>query len=134
MFKATNKTLRVSSLLSSSIATDEVTFGQIVDGFYTLLYEGSGDAGRFTDKLSDDDLDALWLVKRLRTSFRHDVDHDKTNDVKRKRRALGEDFVSLCGRPRPITPAQWRNAQTVLYDRVAELLYSVLSAVSEQEA
>ena len=134
IFKPTNKTLRASSSLSSSIATDEVTFGQIVDGLYNLLYEGSGNAGRLIDRLSDDDLDALWLIKRLRTGLRHDVDHGKASDVKRKRKALGEDFTALCGQARPVAPAEWRKAQAALYDRVVDLLYSVLSAVSVRQA
>ena len=134
IFKPTNKTLRASSLLSSCIATDEVRFGQIVDGLYNLLYEGSGNAGRLTDRLLDDDLDTIWLIKRLRTGLRHDVNHGRASDVKRKRKQLGEDFTALCGRARPVAPAEWRKAQTALYDRVVDVLYLVLSAVSVRQA
>jgi len=124
LFKPTNKTLRASSVLTGTIARDERLFGDVVDSLYILLYEGSGHAKRLVGKLSDDELEALWLVKRLRTGLRHDIDHGQPGKVKRKRMQLAEDFRGLTGKPRPTSPAEWRMAQTALYDRVIDLLYS----------
>ncbi|MBU0596126.1 hypothetical protein KJ567_05540 [Candidatus Bipolaricaulota bacterium] len=132
IFKPTNKNLRASGLLSSTIATDEESFAYIVDALYFLLYEGSGYAKRLTDKLSDENLEPLWLIKRLRSGFRHDLDHGDQRDVRRKRHQLGEDFVDLCGQARPAAAAAaaWRAAQGELLRRAVELLHLVLGATA----
>lgn len=129
LFKTTNKSLRASLVLTTTVARTNESFAEVVDALYFLLYEGSGQAERLLKKLSDDALEALWWVKTLRTAFRHDVDHGDKGKARKKRKEIGDVFTGLVGKQRPISPAEWVTAQVRLYDHVAKLLQDVMNKV-----
>jgi hypothetical protein len=122
IFKPTSKTLYGCSVIPTYIATDELAFAQIVDHLYFLLYEGSGDATRLTERRSANQFEALWSLKHLRLGFRHDVDHGSHKETEKKNRQVGEVYNSLIGKVAPRSRDDWIQAQIALYDNLTEML------------
>lgn len=122
IFEPTNKLLYACSLIPTNIATSDSSFSRIVDQLYFLLYEGSGDGKRLVQLRSADRLQALWHIKHLRRSARHDIDHGDKAEILRKRKETGQAFRDLIGEVVPKADIEWCRAQQVLYSRVVEML------------
>ncbi len=120
IFKPTTKLLYACSVIPTRIATDEESFDHLVDQLFFLLYEGSGRASRLTERKSRDHFEALWRVKHLRLSARHDVDHG--SDLEKKNRTIGEAYAVLIGSVIPRTKPDWCRAQVTLYSQLVEML------------
>jgi hypothetical protein len=121
IFKPTSKLYLVCKI-TTRVATDERSFGEIVDLLYFLLYEGSGYAARLKDLCSDDDLAALWRLKHLRTGIRHDVDHGSEREIAKNNEKIGKAYKSLTGNVMPRSRAEWAAAQIMLYKQLIEML------------
>lgn len=122
IFKPTTKTMRAFHVVPSRVAYDEVSFGEVADHLFFLLYEGSGDAKRITERISVDRLNAIWQLKHLRLSSRHDVDHGSVTETRKKSVEIGTAFRKLIGRSTPRTRQEWARAQTELYRRLINVL------------
>jgi len=125
VFKPTNKGMRAASILSSHVASDEHSFGVIIDHLFFLLYEGSGQAQRLLERVDDAALAPLWTLKHLRLSDRHDLEHGKETEVRKKNRKVGDAFQRLIGASMPKSPAQWALAQANLYEQLQVMLQSI---------
>jgi hypothetical protein len=112
----------VCGIIPTRVATDEQSFGEIVDQLYFLLYEGSGAASRLRERCSNDQLAALWRLKHLRTGVRHDVGHGGSKDVEKKNRQIGEAYKSLIAMVMPRSRPDWTRAQVALYGQLVEML------------
>ena len=122
VFKPTNKILYCCSVIPTHIATDELSFSEIVDHLYFLLYEGSSNGTRLTEKRSVDQFKALWSLKHLRLGFRHDFNHGTDKAVAKKNHQVGEVYNSLIGKVAPRSRSDWIQAQIVLYEQLVEML------------
>lgn len=122
IFKPTNKSMRACCIITNLVADNEVTFADINDHLYFLLYEGSGGASRLTDKLSDDQLEPLWILKNLRRGFRHDLEHGEEREIKKKIIRVGDAYNELISKTVPEAPLDWKRAQHTLYKMLAEML------------
>ncbi len=122
IFKPTNKTMRAFHVVPSRVAYDEESFCEVVDHLFFLLYEGSGDAKRLTERISRDRLEALWRLKHLRLASRHDVDHGSETERRKKAMQIGTAYRALIGRPAPRSSKEWSRAQTELYRGLVEVL------------
>ena len=129
MFKPTNRGMLATSELATTVASDKASFGRIVDALYCLLYEGSGDAARLIEVLSDQELESLWYVKTLRTSYRHDIDHGKESRSAKRHLEIGEVYQNLIRRPMPTRSSHWSTAQVALLDRVSHLLRNLFDTL-----
>lgn len=125
VFKPTNKTLYSCSIIPTRIATDERSFFEIVDGLYFLLYEGSGEADRLTERCLPHYLEVLWRLKHLRLGARHDVDHGKDKDIARKNHQVGDAYKALIGMAIPRSRTDWAQAQVALYEQLVQMLKSI---------
>ena len=83
LFKPTNKAFSISCCISTSFSIDSVTFSNVVDSLYKMMYEGSGEAKRVLNILTKEECETLWNIKHLRTDFRHDIEHGKEKRMKR---------------------------------------------------
>lgn len=133
MFKPTNRGLVSTVKMTTTVADNQTSFAEIVDALYFLLYEGSGDAKRLTEVISQQDLEILWWIKKLRRSFRHDLDHGPESKSRKQHIEIGEVYRQLIGNKRPTCAAQWSEAQVSLYDFSASLLRRVLDVVETRE-
>lgn len=122
VFKPTNRSMRAFYVVTSHVAYDEVSFGEVVDHLYFLLYEGSGEAKRLTELLPENRLEALWRLKNLRLGLRHDVDHGSESEYRKKAEKIGAAYSALVGRSVPRSSAEWSQAQIELYRELVEML------------
>lgn len=125
IFKPTTKTMRAFQILSTTVANKEILFLEIVDNLYFLLYEGSGSATRLTDHISDEKLEALWLLKHLRLGFCHDTDHGNKSKSIEKSIQIGNAYTNLIGRPIAKTREDWLKAQQTLYKLLVDMLETI---------
>lgn len=130
IFKPTNKTIRACVVLSNTVARSEALFADVIDSLYFLLYEGSGYANRLTNFMTDPELQTLWWVKTLRTSFRHDIDHGERRKVRKKQQEIGEVFRQLVSKARPTSTFEWANTQMRLYEYIVNLLREIMDKLS----
>jgi hypothetical protein len=122
LFKPTSKMYPACGIVSTRVAADEASFGEVVDQLYFLLYEGSGYAARLLERCLNDHLAALWRLKDLRTGIRHDIDHGDNRSIKKKNREIGEAYRSLVGVVIPRSRADWISAQVALYRQLVDML------------
>jgi hypothetical protein len=126
IFKPTNKTFLACGIIPTRVATDELSFGEVVDHLYFLLYEGAGGSSSRLSKIcSDQELADLWLLKSLRTGFRHDVDHGAAKEIVKKNLQLGNAYKSLVGKVILRSRTDWAGAQVALYGRLVSMLETV---------
>ena len=133
VFKPTNKMFTASSCLTTSLAVDQSTFGNVIDSLYMLIYEGSGYAKRILGVLTDEESTTLWDIKKLRTDFRHDIEHGTEKDIQKKEREIGNAYKTLCGKARPLKQKDWVTTQYNLFLKVNELLDLIIEKISNTE-
>ena len=119
VFKPTTKGLRACCIIPTKMAISGETFFEIVDQLFFLLYEGSGTAKRLLmkadEKVSDEVMEPLWAMKQFRLAARHDVDHGKSSEIKKKNMQIGNSFKSLIGKVMPKDETDWLSAQHEMY-------------------
>lgn len=130
IFKPTTKAYTAIPCLVTSFSTDNKTFGCVVDSLYMLIYEGSGDAKRILEVLSDNECTTLWNIKHIRTDFRHDTEHGDEKKYLAKKQKIGRAYQAICGKPRPLKQKDWVTAHSVLFKQVDELLQSIIDKLS----
>lgn len=134
IFKPTTRSLTSISQLTTAFAVDSNTFGTVTDSLYFLLYEGSGKAKRILDFLSDEECYHLWNIKHLRTDFRHDVEHGKSSDIKKKKIAIGKAYHEICGMLRPLKQKDWVKAHHNLFIKTDAFLDLLISKLNIEES
>ena len=127
--KPTNRTMRAVHQLTASVCTDEQSFGEVVDALYFLVYEGSGNAKRLTELMTNAELTTVWWIKALRTSIRHDIDHGVKRKSKKKHVEIGEVYKALVGYRRPRCRSDWSAAQVSLMECTANLFRALFDTV-----
>ena len=125
VFKPTSKTMMACCVIPCRVAIDSTSFHEVVDSLFFLLYEGSGNGRRLTDRYDEQHLDALWLLKHLRLGARHDVDHGSATESSKKSVKIGDAFEELIGASVARTREDWARAQIALYQRLQGMLVSL---------
>lgn len=96
LFKMTNDSIMALKNIASPVK-DLESYGKLIDGFYFLVYEGSGSCKRLPVPVPDFAMD----VKFLRTGLRHDLDHGDGAEVVKKRVRKGVIFEKFSGKKSP---------------------------------
>lgn len=128
IFKPTNRGIYACSIIPTRIAQNEQDFAEVIDHLYFLLYEGSGTAKRLTPFVDDATLDFLWLLKHLRLSFRHDIEHGSEKEITKKHQNIATAYKKLIGMGQARTPKDWTLAQLVLYENLVLMLDKISKA------
>lgn len=131
-FKPTTQTMRACGLIPSLVSTNEIEFNSVIDYLYFLIYEGSGSAKRLLTVSTDSSLSPLWKIKHLRLAARHDIDHGKGSDIKKKRKKIYDTYHSLINQPLPIKQKDWQKAQIAIYSEVNIMLHEILCSLASQ--
>lgn len=135
LFKPTTRNMEAMLVLPTVIAWSGPVFAHVIDYLYFLLYEGSGEARRllqFTNG-GDIDLEPMWQLKHLRRMFRHDLDHGKPTEVRKKLLESGAALMSLVGDKWPEKPVHWKSAQLAIYIRLIGMLEGIMKGVLERK-
>lgn len=116
--------------LSTAVCSTEEQLGRIIDVLYFVFYEnlkhikiliGHGDESKGDQMIRKEDIyQCIFDVKTIRSDIRHDLDHGKPNEVKKKLRSVGECYKKYCGN-RPLKPKDFKKLQERIYDKVIEL-------------
>ena len=125
--------------LGDTVCSKEGELGIIIDALYFTFYEnlkhiklflGDGDESK-GDKLvrNDSVFGCIFDVKTIRSDLRHDLDHGKPNDVKKKLMNVGSCYQEYCGN-RPLKPKDFKRLQERLYDKVISLEDSLIQMMA----
>jgi hypothetical protein len=132
LFTPTNKTISAVSCLLTAFSVDDLTFGNVIDSLYMLLYEGSGSAKRICEVLSDSECAPLWDIKHIRTDFRHDVEHGEEKKYLNKKQLIGAAYKDICGKNKPLKQKDWVIAHCNLFVKVNKsFIISIVKSKSE---
>lgn len=140
IFKPTSRFALAMVHLACIVPVDERSLKDFVDGLYFVFYEATGkDHLRFTTanggplEKADPVCDFVWVVKRLRNHWaRHDVDHGKEADVRKKRQSLAEDFKWLGVGGLPVTQADYKAFHAALLGRAHEFALELAGRLQSQ--
>ena len=86
------------------------SYGELIDSLYFLFYEGTAEGARFGSEIPA----FVQDIRLLRTGIRHDVDHGKQTNIKKKKIAIGDTFSKFSGGPRSpetLSPESFRYVQ-----------------------
>ena len=124
--------------LSTSVCSTEEQLGRIIDVLYFVFYEnlnhikdliGQGDGNKGDQMVRKEDVyQCIFDVKTMRSDLRHDLDHGKQNEVKRKLKSVGDCYKEYCG-ARPLKPKDFKKLQECLYDKTIELEESLIQMI-----
>ncbi len=116
--------------LSTAICNTEEQLGRIIDVLYFVFYEnlkhikiliGGGDENKGDQMVRKEDIyQCIFDVKTIRSDLRHDLDHGKPSDVKKKLKSVGDCYKEYCG-SRPLKPKDFKRLQERIYDKVINL-------------
>ncbi len=116
--------------LSTSVCNTEEQLGRIIDILYFVFYEnlkhikiliGHGDENKGDQMVRREDIyQCIFDVKTIRSDLRHDLDHGKPNEVKKKLKSVGDCYKKYCG-TRPLKPKDFKSLQEHIYDKIIEL-------------
>ena len=129
--------------LSTAVCSTQEQLGRIIDVLYFVFYEnlkhikiliGGGDEAKGDQMVRKEHVyQCIFDVKTLRSDLRHDLDHGKPNEVKKKLKSVGDCYKEYCG-ARPLKPKDFKKLQERVYDKVIELENTLIQLmVSESE-
>jgi hypothetical protein len=96
LFKLTNESSSALQGLSHPCRSQH-DYGELIDGLYFLVHEGSGSCNRLPLPRQDFAMD----VKFLRTMIRHDLDHGSAAEIAKKKRRNASVFKKYSGKASP---------------------------------
>ena len=128
--------------LSTTVCSTEEQLGRIIDVLYFVFYEnlkhikiliGDGDENKGDQMVRKEKIyQCIFDVKIIRSDIRHDLDHGKPNEVKKKLKSVGDCYKKYCGN-RPLKPKDFKKLQEHIYDKMIEL-EDMLIQMMESEA
>ena len=124
IFKYTGKLVRVATNMGSLICRTEDDLGKLIDGIYMLFYENlehikaldSDDAVR-----NEDVYQCIFHVKDIRTDLRHDYEHGKNSDIRKKRNEIFDCYRHYTNKPVLQKQRDFVTLQRRLYDEILAL-------------
>lgn len=131
-FTPTTRLIVAMKNLVFLVVRDIPTCGEFLDTLYFLLYESAGkDHLRYHEsaggRLTDDECEIIWRIKHLRAYFRHDTDHGKPADVRKKWRELRDDLQTLGFDKMPTSELEFRRLQARLIEEVERFVTTLRS-------
>ena len=128
--------------LSTAVCSTEEQLGRIIDVLYFVFYEnlkhikiliGHGDENKGDQMVRKEDIyQCIFDVKTIRSDLRHDLDHGKPNDVKKKLKSVGDCYKEYCG-VRPLKPKDFKRLQERIYDKIIELENALIKIMVAEE-
>ncbi len=96
LFKLTNELIISMPKIGNSINSKE-DYKFFIDALYKIFYEGSGGLKRIPTSLINDN--SIFIeIKHLRTDMYHDVEHGKSQDIKKKKQIISDIYHKYCSK------------------------------------
>ncbi len=96
IFKLTSKMLKRIADVGTPVKTKD-DFGNLVDALYEIVYEGSGRLERIPESFKKEDFIG-FVIKFIRADLRHDLEHGKEKEIRRKKKQLAEIYLKFVGK------------------------------------
>jgi hypothetical protein len=134
IFKITERVARVCAELPFAVPVDRWTFADFIDDLYWLLYEspGSGSLRYLTENggpFGRDDCEIVFVIKRFRNYYRHDLEHGPERDIQKKMDAVRED-LRVRGVQHLGSRGAYRTIHRVLLDETLTFLRKLHAAIT----
>lgn len=100
-FKPTDKLVISAVEIATITCTSREELGKVIDALYFLLYEN---LERIKKVVTDNAVrnetvyHCIFAVKSIRTDFRHDFEHGKEQDIKKKQKAINDCYKRYCSK------------------------------------
>src|SRR5437667_754254 len=131
IFKPTNRLVEGVASLGFIVAISRRAFEDLVNLLFQMLYEGSGASSRLSAYLTDEELAPLWVLKQLRLSAFHDVEHGDDREIVNKQLTIADAFRDLIRKPFPVSEEEYRVLQVRLLNSLIRMLELVRSRLSQ---
>ena len=122
IFKYTGKMMLMSSRIGSLFCSTKENFGKMIDGFYMIFYENLEHIKTICsdqDVRNEDVYQCIFRVKDMRTDLRHDYEHGK--NIEKKRRDIADCYKHYTNKPVPIKQKDYVTLQNKMYDEFLAL-------------
>lgn len=132
-FKYTGATMRAAASIGGTVCQTEETFGIIIDDLYEVFYENLERIKKVVTEgvvKKEDVYQCIFHVKNMRTDLRHDYEHGKEKDIRKKDKAIGNSYKCYSGKTVLVTSSDYLTAQEKLYDEF-DALADHLLAIAE---
>lgn len=134
IFKITERVVRACAELPFAVPVDRRTFADFIDDLYWLLYEspGSGSLRYLVEHggpFGREDCEIVFVIKRLRNYYRHDLEHGSERDIQKKIDAVRED-LRIRGVEHLGSRDAYRAIHRVLLEEVLTFLRKLHAAVT----
>lgn len=90
IFRLTNRMLKRMADVGKPAKTKD-DFGNLIDALYEIIYEGSGNLKRIPEDFKREDFIG-FTIKFLRTDLRHDLEHGKEKEIRKKKMRLAKIY------------------------------------------
>lgn len=130
VFGMSETVVRAMFNLSGTVCSTEEQFGKIVDALFFVFYEnikhikcliGNGDEQEGDRLVRQGGIyQCLFDIKTIRNDYRHDLDHGKPDEIRKKLKSVGDCYKKYCGN-RPQKPRDFKKLQERIYDGVIQL-------------
>ena len=132
LFANTDASLVSAATIGGTVSTTRETFAKIIDCLYMFFYEN---LERIKSIVSDvavrneDVFQCIFRVKNFRTDYRHDYEHGKEKDIKKKEMVIGESYRYYAGKPVLVTKEDFVGTQFKLYSEFETLVDYLLATL-----
>lgn len=132
LFANTDASLVSAATIGGTVSTTRETFANIIDCLYIFFYEN---LERIKSIVSDvavrneDVFQCIFRVKNFRTDYRHDYEHGKEKNIKKKEMVIGESYRYYAGKPVLVTKEDFVGTQFKLYSEFETLVDYLLATV-----
>jgi len=118
IFKITTKVFkRIPDVERPVMTKDE--FGNLIDALYEIIYEGSGSLSRIPDSFKKNGF-VGFDIKFLRADLRHDLEHGKEKEIRKKKVRLSKIYERYTGKT-SISSLESKDFSKIQVDLLEEL-------------
>lgn len=139
VFKYTDKVAKGFITMSTMVCTSDAQMGSIIDALYFIFYEnierikkmiGGGDKKIGNQIVRENDTyQCIFNVKTIRSDLRHDLDHGRDAEIKKKLMDVGDCYKHYC-KQRPLKAKDYKMLQLGLYDEFLSLEEELIERVA----
>ena len=116
--KPTNTILEICNNLPELIVDNEEMFKVLIDYLYKMFWESHARNYNINNELT--------FVNDIRTYYRHDIEHGKSSDIKKKYRRVTDFYNLAINKPLPNNAKDWQKIQVFIYDKLINFLDGVV--------
>ncbi len=133
MFKPTAKSIMMGMRIGTSVCDGQESFSTIVDNLYFLFYEN---LERIKTVVTDEEVrnnslySCIFAIKDFRTYYRHDFEHGKQNNIKKKSENIRACFMRYCGKM-PVKSKDYMKLQYNLYNDILSMEEGLIEVMEE---